>query len=492
MRAHRPLSIGWVAAVGAVFVVLQFVLLHALTPGGMWSVVYICLLEFFALGVAYDTVSIVLGLWIAPIRVPRLVELPENPPSVALLCTTCDDVDVATFASLKAQDYPRLEIFVLDDSHALRNQALVDTSDLTVMRRNTRRGYKAGNLNHWLRQCGERFDYFVVADADSRLSPDFVTAMVLHAEHPANANVAVFESLITPWNVGNAFGKLQGALCPVHHRIAAGLLSRSGAMLSVGHNNLYRAPAVRAIAGFDERYLAEDYATAIALLEGGWRCVTAPVASQDRVPGNFSEYVRREARWAYQTFQLMSLPTAGLSLACRLRLVMALHHYARSLMLLVAMMLVFATSIWLVTTSDARYGSIPLEGTLLLWLAFVLVPLGMQALAALRLGVSLSTQFAAMVLHQSLVIACAGPVCRRLLISVWRGDRVGFNVTGRTSVPSLGVVFRGAATGVALSWAALLAMVPWHQEPLIALNLLWILPGACAPFLLYWSATEGS
>lgn len=492
MQAHRPLSIGWIATVGAVFLVLQLVLLRALTPGGIWSVVYIGVLEFFALGVAYDVVSIVLGLWISPIRVPRLVGLPENPPSVALLCTTCDDVDSATFVSLKAQSYPRLEIFVLDDSHAPRSQALVDASNLTVVRRQTRRGYKAGNLNHWLRRYGERFDYFVVADADSRLPPDFVTDMVLHAEHPTNADVAVFESLITPWNVGNAFGKLQGALSPVHHRIAAGLLSRSGAMLSVGHNNLYRIQAVRAVAGFDERYLAEDYATTIALLERGWRCLTAPVASQERVPGNFSEYVRREARWAYQTFQLMNLPTAGLSLACRLRLVMALHHYARSIILLVAMMLMVVTSIWLLTTSNVRHGSIPLEGMLLLWLAFVLVPFGVQALAALRLGVALSTQFAAMVLHQSLAVACAGPVCCRLLKSVWGGDRLGFNVTGRTSVPSLGVVIRGAATGMALSWAAMLAMVPWHQEPLIALNLLWVLPGACAPFLLYWSAMEAS
>ena len=98
---------------------------------------------------------------------------------MAVLCTTCDDVDYITFKSIRAQDYPSVETFVLDDSVDADAQAAVDAAGLTVVRRRTHRGYKAGNLNDWFRRYGDRFKYLVLADADTRLPPNFIAEMVL-------------------------------------------------------------------------------------------------------------------------------------------------------------------------------------------------------------------------------------------------------------------------------------------------------------------------
>lgn len=271
------------------------------------DLVYVILLEYMAVGIAYDMAELLFVLVIRRHDPPRMSVLTNRPP-VALVCCTCDDVDIAVLNNLLNQTYPNLDIFVLDDSRSREYRSLVDSSGLTVVRRESQAGYKAGNLNNWLFQYGSDYQYFVVADADSMFPGEFVRQMVRYAEHPDNADVAIFESHIYAWNTATEFARLQNVMTPLYHQIKSRLDNRLGTNLSVGHNNLYRTAVLMSIGGFVEDYLAEDFATSAEVVRGGKRqCKTVPVVSYERLPQNLSEFSKRQARWAFQTFQLLTL-----------------------------------------------------------------------------------------------------------------------------------------------------------------------------------------
>jgi hypothetical protein len=486
MRYSPGWSMAWVGATAVTFLLAQVLVVASLPTGtGVAALLYLSLVEFFVIGLACDLVAMALGIFVRPCPPPRRARLEGDSPAVALLCTTCDDVDPDTLQSIREQDYPNLATFVLDDSRGAEARALLDASGLTVVRRGTRRGYKAGNLNDWLRIHGNRFRYLVIVDADSRLPIDFVRELVLRAEHPENADVAFFESLIRPWNASTAFEASQGVLAPIYHRMALGLLNRAGAVLSAGHNNLVRSEALREIGGFAEEYLAEDQATSAEVVRRGWRCVVAPVASWERVPANLAEYVRRETRWAYQTFQLSRLRTRGLPFACTLRLLMSLHGHARPLGLLAAFAWMVAAGLAAWAEPAASAPTSAASGALGRWLGLALAPLAVQGLAGLALGVSLASQGRALLMHQALAVACAGSILRRLVTAAVRGDRQGFDRTGRAPRPDLLATLRLAGIGTALAWAALLAALPLCQYGLPAVHLLWLTPAAAAPLLLH-------
>jgi cellulose synthase/poly-beta-1,6-N-acetylglucosamine synthase-like glycosyltransferase len=228
---------------------------------------------------AYDCAELLVATSLPNRVLPKLVDV-KSDPSVALVCCTCDDIDPEVLSKLGKQTYVNLRVFVLDDSQQPAARALVDCIPYTIVRRSRRSGFKAGNLNHWLRRYGEEFDYVTVADADSILPPTFVADMVAHLEHPGNAHIGILESCIQPWNVTNTFARLLGLNAMLNRLLLLRVASRLGATLSVGHNNLIRICALLEVGGFDEDYLAEDYAVTIALLRTGARtCEAADVTS---------------------------------------------------------------------------------------------------------------------------------------------------------------------------------------------------------------------
>ena len=121
-------------------------------------------------------------------------------------------------------------------------------------------------MNNWLVHYSKQFSYFVVADSDSILPENFIRQMIHYAEHPSNRRVGIFESSIEAWNTKNTFAFLQTVMSPLHHAIKLRLDNRFLSTLSSGHNNLYRTSAVCDIGGFDEKFIAEDYAISMEMI----------------------------------------------------------------------------------------------------------------------------------------------------------------------------------------------------------------------------------
>lgn len=450
---------------------------------------YAWLLEFTAIGVAYQSTELILSLLLPELKVPRVNRL-KRYPAVALLCCTCDDVDADILGKLRHQTYPNLHIFILDDSQLKESQLAVDSSGFKVIRRSNRVGYKAGNLNNWLFRYGSNFPYFVVIDADSILPDRFIEEIMCYAEHPDNYTIAIFESLLHSWNNENEFVRLQTVMQSLNDRYKLRIGNRFHSSLSVGHNNLYRTAAILDIGGFNENYLSEDHATSIEVLRGNkWLLINVPLIAYERLPANLHEYAKRRARYAFQTFQLLNVKTFGLSWQLRFTILNDLYFFLMPIIASggIVWLVFFNLQFWL-SYSDSHVtpqivGTYIRSKFSIFWTMFVLISFFLRTLLSFIERVTVRDYIRNIVFHSALFIATIWPVLKRFS-TFFSKKRLGFNVTGKESSPSFLQILKLGGPSFALIWMSLLSS---FLNPIFSgLNLIWILPASLSPFLIYY------
>lgn len=306
------------------------------------SVVQFGLMVVFLFGFAYAFSKRLLSLLLRPHAPPALERL-ERRPRVAILYTTMNDVVPECVRAIR-QGYP-CDVFILDDSSDPRKREVVDRlaaeRGFRVVRRPARRGFKAGAINDWLRGHGGGYDYIVLLDADSLLPPDWVERALAYAEHPANGDLAIFQGMINIWNTDNRF---TATLAPNHlvsqdewERKLAGYL---GAVVCYGHNVLIRVEPLVRLGGFDERYVSEDFATAVALASRGHGSTFLPLHSWEAMPENVRGFVRRQNKWTRGSMEFFSfVPPARLPWHKKLLLLMIPWSHLAYITIMVAMLL---------------------------------------------------------------------------------------------------------------------------------------------------------
>jgi cellulose synthase/poly-beta-1,6-N-acetylglucosamine synthase-like glycosyltransferase len=317
-------------------IIIVFLLIYfpvAMTVGVSWlqsdhlgSYISFAVWQLMLAKTIYDTVRLMFAAILAEPILKKQDKL-KNYPAVALLYVCRDDVVPECLRDLGKQRYPNYDVYVLDDSRLTSYKRLVDQSPYRIVRRNTGRGYKAGNINYWLENFGNRYKYFVIFDNDSKASPDFIKKMVQVAEHPENQDVGIFQSRVLPWNRASTFPRISGALAPLSMMVLGKLGNFTGTVMSFGHNNLHRMEAIHAIGGFDEELTAEDLAATLMLDRAGYRTVLVDIESFEGEPENIFRFRRRAIRWAAQTAMLFSVRWNGVSGALKFELSRQLMYY---------------------------------------------------------------------------------------------------------------------------------------------------------------------
>src|SRR2546425_920043 len=289
------------------------------------SLARFALMVVFLFSFAFVSSRRVLSLVLPPFRLPSLDQLVRQ-PRVAVLYTTMNDVVPDCLRSVR-QDYP-VDVFVLDDASDPGKRALVDRVaeeiGATVLRRQGRKGFKAGAINRWLSVHGREYEYFVLLDADSLLPRDWVGHALRFAEHPENADLAIFQGMINIWNTDVKFA---GALAPAHvlshdewERKLAGYL---GSVVCYGHNVLIRTRPVLELGGFTEGYVSEDFATAVALASRGHGSAFLPLHSWEALPENVRGFVKRQNKWTRGSMEFFAfVPRATIPLHKKIILLM--------------------------------------------------------------------------------------------------------------------------------------------------------------------------
>ncbi len=284
-----------VAFLGSDLALAAFVIRWSYFPSIVLFTIFTLLLFGGSLGLARQITSLVLR----PRSLPTL-PAPTGHARVALLYATMNDVVLECLRSVR-QDYP-CDVYVLDDSSKPEAQRIVDQiareSGFTVVRRSTRRGFKAGAVNDWLRSHGARYDFFVLLDSDSYLPPDWVREALRFAEHPANASVAIFQGQINIWNLDTRFARTLAPMSRAGQFVwERGLANELDAVFCYGHNVLIRRVALDPLGGLVEGYVSEDFATAVALSERGWKSRFVPLHTYEAVPENLRGFLKRQRKW---------------------------------------------------------------------------------------------------------------------------------------------------------------------------------------------------
>ena len=263
-----------------------------------WS--YACL----SVGLAAELTETLLALVWPRVALPAANGAPPR-HTTAIVMTVCDDWTGRCFSALEPLADAGYAVFVLDDSTQPATLPPGLIGKIEVLRRESRRGAKGGNLNHWLRRCGPQFVYAIVLDADSIIPVETVDALLATAEHPANGDVAIVQSKIdVEVEAPSTFARAVGAAARPRARILERVHARLGVLLSSGHNELLRLAPVFSIGGFDERLTNEDTVLSLHLAARGWRTVLADVWSYNAEPDTTAAYNRRTVRWARQTLEL--------------------------------------------------------------------------------------------------------------------------------------------------------------------------------------------
>lgn len=263
------------------------------------------------------------------------------------------------------------QVFVLSDTsgaeHVAREEAAIlplhEAGLLTYRRRSHNEGRKPGNIGDWVDRWGTQFEYMLVLDTDSRMTPTRIAQLIWRMERRPALGLLQAGIAILPGRT--RFGR--------HQRNAARLLSRgfgrgfaawSGQSGNYwGHNAIIRVDAFRSARMLPElsgqapmggALLSHDFVEAAWIRRAGWDVALDPatLGSAEEAPQTVAEFHARDRRWCQGNLQhLRLLAEPGLDPVSRVHLAMGVLSY-------------LVAPIWLILVALVALGGVPVAGVL--------------------------------------------------------------------------------------------------------------------------------
>lgn len=240
-------------------------------------------------------------------------------PTAILLCTRDDWLAGAAESCLAAMR-PGDQLLICDDSESpgFRKQvaefARRSPARVHVVRRENLAAFKAGNLNHCLRQLDDRFAYVLIVDHDNSIEPDTIQrALCLLAQHP-DAPFVQFAQRADEQPETQFAEEMQISVRAVWQSLS--LRARYGLPLCVGHTVLFRRRVLDGMGGFPES-ATEDIGITLRLLARGLTgCYELASPGTESIPHTYQAFRARYARWCVGTLQCWGRELPGLVRKC--------------------------------------------------------------------------------------------------------------------------------------------------------------------------------
>ncbi|MEK1889320.1 MAG: glycosyltransferase [Phyllobacterium sp.] len=307
-----------------------------LTGASLWQHVYF---TFEAISIVYALGSIIIlfrsSNWTkeADRRQVQLQARGHYPSVDVFICTYNEPIHILekSVISASAMDYPRLRVFVCDDTRRPEISQYCGRVGVNYITRPDNRHAKAGNLNNALEMTNaddDGSDLIMVLDADFAPQENFLMRVVgLFEEEsiglvqtpqfyfnsdPIQHNLGVRSSFVDDQRV--FFDTFQPAKDAV------------GCAFCVGTSFVVRRSALNAMGGFPHEALSEDMLLTYRLMERGhvtrWLNEKLSVGlSAEGIP----EYITQRTRWCLGTIQIGLLKDGPLWLG-RFTLTQRLHY----------------------------------------------------------------------------------------------------------------------------------------------------------------------
>lgn len=239
----------------------------------------------------------------------RIVRNYGNTPPVAILYPCMNDIKEKSIVACLTQDYPKYTLYILDDSTVRGERQRVDALQkkygerVSVIRRENRNGFKAGNLNNAVREIGDRYEYVCVVDADELIPPTFLRETVAIAE--ADKDLGFVQTSHQQYGE-TEYGKRTGDGIDLHWNYFLPARNRFGFVYFYGHGALLRVKAIKAIGGFPE-VVSEDLALATKMREVGYRGYYAhDIKCLEEAPPSYRAFRRRNRKITSGTLEFLT------------------------------------------------------------------------------------------------------------------------------------------------------------------------------------------
>jgi cellulose synthase/poly-beta-1,6-N-acetylglucosamine synthase-like glycosyltransferase len=209
----------------------------------------------------------------------------------------------ATVRSLVANDYPHIEVIVVDDGSTDATARIVAGLRLPNVRllRQANAG-KPAALNHGLNhaQC----DLIILVDGDTVFEPDAIGRLVQPFAEPGVGAVSGNTKIA---NRGRLLGKWQHLEYVMGFNLDRRMFDVAQCMPTVpGAIGAFRRRALDDVGGVSSATLAEDTDLTMAVIRAGWRVVYVQDAiAWTEAPATVRQLWQQRYRWCYGTLQSM-------------------------------------------------------------------------------------------------------------------------------------------------------------------------------------------
>ncbi len=231
-------------------------------------------------------------------------------PLVYLVYCTCNDFNAASLAKSMEQSYPNIRTFILDDSSDPAFKSEIDIfarkNLLSVIRRTNCEGFKAGNLNHFLKQAP--CDYFVILDSDEIIPPQFVERALDYFEARPEAGIVQANHVAT--RNRNYFMSVFSIGVDSHWVAYQSVKERYGFLSLLGHGAVVSMSCYRAAKGFPH-VVAEDLCFSIEARKKGYMTLFAPdIICQEEYPISYLAFKKRHSKWTQGNMEFIKKYTS--------------------------------------------------------------------------------------------------------------------------------------------------------------------------------------
>lgn len=261
------------------------------------------------------TKDIVYTLYFHLVQRPRPVEVPKRAatgtsPKVVLVYCTCNDFSGESLLRSMAQRYDNYEVVILDDSNKPEFLAEVDefaaTYGVQVVRRPDRIGFKAGNLNNYLRTA--EYDFFVILDSDEIIPSDYIGRSLDYFAHYGNAGIVQANHSAT--RNRNDFMKTFAIGVDSHWVAYQTVKNEHGFLSLLGHGAMVSRECYQAAGGFPH-VVAEDLCFSIAARDAGYYVIFAPdIRCEEEFPVSYHAFKKRHSKWTQGNMEFIKRYTA--------------------------------------------------------------------------------------------------------------------------------------------------------------------------------------
>ena len=218
---------------------------------------------------------------------------------VALVYCTCNDFEASSLEKCMRQTHANTYTVILDDSDDEKYKRKIDEfanqNEVRVIRRNNRIGYKAGNLNNYLRQAIKGMDYFVILDSDEIIPNNFCEEALRYFNYFRNVGIVQGNHIAT--RNRTKFMKIFHVGVESHWLTYQTTKAKCGFMSLLGHGAMVSRECYEAAGGVPEM-VAEDLCFSIEARCKGYYTAFAPnIVCEEEYPVDYIAFKKRHNKW---------------------------------------------------------------------------------------------------------------------------------------------------------------------------------------------------